>query len=139
MLCALYITSSELIWISDTSTLAAAWFRASVSRAKANHRISAAMLELNLTPETPQGPATQPNMAAFGPVSRSGVRLLTSLPQFTGSEVQEAFNAFDLDGNSFIGAAELRQVYTALGDDVTDEEVEQHARALRREPQLSSD
>lgn len=44
--------------------------------------------------------------------------------QFTQGEVEQAFNSFDLDGNSFIGAAELRQVYSALGDDVTDEEVQ---------------
>ena len=34
-----------------------------------------------------------------------------------------AFKSFDLDNNSFVGAAELRQVYLALGENATDEEV----------------
>jgi len=42
---------------------------------------------------------------------------------FTFTEVKQAFRAFDLDGNSFVGAAELRTVYNSLGEQVTDEEV----------------
>ena len=45
---------------------------------------------------------------------------------FTEGEVREAFDSFDLDGNSFIGAAELRHVFTSMGEQITDEEVHTH-------------
>jgi len=44
---------------------------------------------------------------------------------FTQSEVEEAFKAFDLDNNNYVGASELRQVYSSLGEDVTDEEIDE--------------
>ena len=47
---------------------------------------------------------------------------------FTDDEVKEAFDAFDLDGNSFIGAAELRHVFTSMGEEITDEEVDEMIR-----------
>jgi Ca2+-binding EF-hand superfamily protein len=42
---------------------------------------------------------------------------------FTTTQVRGAFNAFDLDKNGYIGAAELRHVYTSIGEEVQDEEV----------------
>jgi Ca2+-binding EF-hand superfamily protein len=47
----------------------------------------------------------------------------TNALQFSMAEVKAAFAAFDLDKNSFVGAAELRSVYSALGEEVTDDEV----------------
>lgn len=35
-------------------------------------------------------------------------------------EVREAFRTFDKDGNGFVGAAELRQVMTRLGEKLSD-------------------
>jgi Ca2+-binding EF-hand superfamily protein len=38
-------------------------------------------------------------------------------------EIKEAFMAFDLDHNNFVGAAEIRHVLVNIGENVTDEEV----------------
>jgi len=48
--------------------------------------------------------------------------------QFTTAEVEEAFHSFDLDGNNFVGAGELRQLFNTLGEQVTDEEVFSYQR-----------
>jgi calmodulin len=47
-------------------------------------------------------------------------------------ELKEAFKVFDKDGNGFISAAELRHVMTNLGEKLTDEEVDEMIRELRR-------
>ena len=43
--------------------------------------------------------------------------------KFTDEEIWEAFVAFDLDKNNFVGAAEIRHVLINIGENVTDEEV----------------
>ena len=43
-------------------------------------------------------------------------------------ETTEAFRVFDADGSGFISAAELRQVMTNLGEDLTEEEVDEMIR-----------
>ena len=43
-------------------------------------------------------------------------------------EIRDVFNVFDMDGNGFITAKELRQVMAALGDKPTDGEVEELMR-----------
>jgi len=53
----------------------------------------------------------QPDDQAFGP--------------FTVAEVEGCFNAFDLDGNGFVGAPELVKVYQHLGETATDEEIDE--------------
>ena len=40
-------------------------------------------------------------------------------------EIREAFRVFDKDGNGFISPAELRYVMTKMGQELTDEEVDQ--------------
>lgn len=45
--------------------------------------------------------------------------------KFTDKEIREAFEAFDLDHNSFVGAAEIRHVLINIGENVTDEEVDE--------------
>ena len=44
---------------------------------------------------------------------------------FTDEEICEAFVAFDLDKNHFIGAAEIRHVLASIGEAATDEEIEE--------------
>ena len=46
----------------------------------------------------------------------------------TEEELIEAFKVFDRDGNGFISAAELRHVMTNLGEQLTDEEVDEMIR-----------
>lgn len=48
--------------------------------------------------------------------------------RFTDKEIQEAFQSFDLDHNEFVGAAELRHVLVNIGENVTDEEVDEMIR-----------
>lgn len=45
--------------------------------------------------------------------------------KFTDKEVRDAFVSFDLDSNDFVGAAELRHVLVNIGENVTDEEVDE--------------
>ena len=40
-------------------------------------------------------------------------------------EIKEAFLTFDLNGNGYIGNAEIRFVLEAMGENVTDEEVDE--------------
>ena len=42
----------------------------------------------------------------------------------TEDELKEAFKVFDTDGTGFISAAQLREVMKNLGEDLTDEEID---------------
>jgi serine/threonine-protein phosphatase 2B regulatory subunit len=48
--------------------------------------------------------------------------------RFSDKEIREAFISFDLDKNEFVGAAELRHVLVNIGENVTDEEVDEMIR-----------
>mmetsp|Transcript_20507 Transcript_20507/g.18646 ORF Transcript_20507/g.18646 Transcript_20507/m.18646 type:complete len:684 (+) Transcript_20507:148-2199(+) len=50
--------------------------------------------------------------------------------KFSDDEILEAFKAFDLDKNNFIGAAEIRHVLINIGENVTDEEVDEMIRMI---------
>ena len=50
-------------------------------------------------------------------------------------ELMEAFKVFDRDGNNFITSSELKHVMLALGEKVTDEEVDE----MIREADINSD
>ena len=49
---------------------------------------------------------------------------------FTDAEIKEAFQTFDLNGNGYVGAAEIRFVLDALGEMVTDEEIDEMIRMV---------
>ena len=49
---------------------------------------------------------------------------------FTDSEIKDAFFTFDMTGNGFIGASEIRFVLDALGENVTDEEIDEMIRMI---------
>ena len=57
------------------------------------------------------------------------VRYLQKQP-FTDEEIKEAFFTFDMNGNGYVGAAEIRFVLDALGEDVTDEEIDEMIRLI---------
>lgn len=50
--------------------------------------------------------------------------------KFSDDEILEAFKAFDLDKNNFVGAAEIRHVLINIGEQVTDEEVDEMIRMV---------
>eukprot|EP00924_Labyrinthula_sp_SR-Ha-C_P006265 augustus_masked-scaffold_31-processed-gene-1.10-mRNA-1 protein AED:0.04 eAED:0.04 QI:0/-1/0/1/-1/1/1/0/413 len=45
--------------------------------------------------------------------------------KFTDEEIKDAFRSFDLDGNGFIGAAELKHVLINVGDKVSDGDIDE--------------
>lgn len=49
---------------------------------------------------------------------------------FSDDEIYEAFHAFDLDNNSYVGAAEIRHVLVNIGERVSDEEVDEMIRMV---------
>lgn len=53
--------------------------------------------------------------------------------RFTDEEIYEAFKAFDLDKNNFIGAAEIRHILINIGEQVTDEEVDEMIRMVDKD------
>ncbi|KAJ8603720.1 hypothetical protein CTAYLR_000215 [Chrysophaeum taylorii] len=53
--------------------------------------------------------------------------------KFTDEEIWEAFTAFDLDKNNFVGAAEIRHVLINIGEQVTDDEVDEMIRMIDRD------
>merc|ERR1712216_629561 len=57
--------------------------------------------------------------------------LLAGMVMDKGMEdaLMEAFKLFDSDGNQFISAAELRNLMTKLGENITDGEVDEMLRA----------
>jgi len=74
----------------------------------------------------PAGPGgAQTNaMVAAGQVQRDPAG------KFSDDEILEAFKAFDLDKNNYIGAAEIRHVLINIGEQVTDEEVDEMIRMV---------
>ena len=49
---------------------------------------------------------------------------------FSDIQIQEAFSTFDMNGNQYVGAAEIRFVMDALGEDVTDQEIDEMIRMV---------
>lgn len=50
--------------------------------------------------------------------------------KFTDKEILEAFQAFDLDHNNYVGAAEIRHVLINIGESPTDDEVDEMIRMV---------
>uniref|UniRef100_A0A7S4W8S3 EF-hand domain-containing protein n=1 Tax=Alexandrium monilatum TaxID=311494 RepID=A0A7S4W8S3_9DINO len=47
---------------------------------------------------------------------------------FTDEEIKQAFDTFDLDRNRFVGAAEIQHILGVIGEEVTDEEIDEMIR-----------
>lgn len=47
---------------------------------------------------------------------------------FSDDEISEAFKTFDLDNNRFVGAMEIRHILEVIGEEVTDEEIDEMIR-----------
>lgn len=76
-----------------------------------------------------------PPLAGIGGASADGGGGAPRDPngRFTDEEIHEAFVAFDLDQNSFVGAAEIRHVLINIGEQVTDEEVDEMIRMVDKD------
>ncbi|RLO12141.1 hypothetical protein DYB28_011694 [Aphanomyces astaci] len=70
----------------------------------------------------PQGMGAPPAAPAEPPRDPNG--------KFSDSEILEAFKAFDLDHNNYVGAAEIRHVLINIGESPTDEEVDEMIRMV---------
>jgi len=51
-------------------------------------------------------------------------------PRFNDDDIRKAFGAFDLDSNGYIGSSEIHFMMDAIGEKVTDEEVDEMIRML---------
>lgn len=71
--------------------------------------------------------------AASGPPAGGGAAPRDPAGKFTDEEIYEAFVAFDLDKNNFVGAAEIRHVLINIGETVTDEEVDEMIRMVDKD------
>ena len=84
------------------------------------------------------GAAARPKPAgaapgAGAPAARGGEAPRDPAGKFTDEEIYEAFVAFDLDKNNFVGAAEIRHVLINIGETVTDEEVDEMIRMVDKD------
>jgi len=48
--------------------------------------------------------------------------------QFSDEEIKQAFDTFDLDKNRFVGAMEIRHILEIVGEEATDEEIDEMIR-----------
>lgn len=71
------------------------------------------------------GAASAATPAAEAPRDPSG--------RFTDAEIKDAFLSFDLDKNTFIGAAEIRHVLANIGESVSDQEVDEMIRMVDKD------
>eukprot|EP00281_Chroomonas_sp_CCMP1168_P033838 CAMPEP_0206252950 /NCGR_PEP_ID=MMETSP0047_2-20121206/22890_1 /ASSEMBLY_ACC=CAM_ASM_000192 /TAXON_ID=195065 /ORGANISM="Chroomonas mesostigmatica_cf, Strain CCMP1168" /LENGTH=81 /DNA_ID=CAMNT_0053679123 /DNA_START=62 /DNA_END=304 /DNA_ORIENTATION=+ len=49
---------------------------------------------------------------------------------FSESDIREAFQTFDRDGNGFIGASDLHNTYLAINENLNDDEVDELIRLV---------
>ncbi len=89
-------------------------------------RPEAAKKEGEKEKKAPPGTSTKDG----GPVQLAGEAPRDPAGRFTDDEILEAFKAFDLDKNNFVGAAEIRHVLINIGEQVTDEEVDEMIRMV---------
>ena len=77
-----------------------------------------------------KAPAPGASTKQGGPVGLASEAPRDPAGRFTDDEILEAFKAFDLDKNNFVGAAEIRHVLINIGEQVTDEEVDEMIRMV---------
>lgn len=79
---------------------------------------------------TPVGPVTLPTVQQPNKQIPGNDAVRDPAGKFSDEEILEAFKAFDLDKNNFVGAAEIRHVLINIGEQVTDEEVDEMIRMV---------
>ncbi|RYZ13640.1 MAG: hypothetical protein EOO70_08390, partial [Myxococcaceae bacterium] len=75
-------------------------------------------------------PGSAQQQLVVKPGGASGMEVRDPAGKFTDEEILEAFKAFDLDKNNYVGAAEIRHVLINIGETVTDEEVDEMIRMV---------
>lgn len=94
-----------------------------------------------LSETTPGGKYSKPNKKKSGfedEWDNGGIKFVDAQEQvikqgrqpFSDDEIRETFRCFDLNGNGYIGAAEIKYVLEQLEEDVTDEEIDEMIRML---------
>ncbi|RLN65112.1 hypothetical protein BBJ29_005896, partial [Phytophthora kernoviae] len=93
-----------------------------------------------MAPPILSGPAVAPLPPGANAISAPGVQpVAPSEPprdpngKFTDKEILEAFQAFDLDHNNYVGAAEIRHVLINIGEAPTDEEVDEMIKMVDKD------
>jgi serine/threonine-protein phosphatase 2B regulatory subunit len=93
-----------------------------------------------MAPSVLSGPAVAPLPPGSNAISVPGAPpMAPSEPPrdpngaFTDKEILEAFQAFDLDHNNYVGAAEIRHVLINIGESPTDEEVDEMIKMVDKD------
>lgn len=93
-----------------------------------------------MAPSILSGPAVAPLPPGSNAVSVPGAPpMAPSEPprdpngSFTDKEILDAFQAFDLDHNNYVGAAEIRHVLINIGESPTDEEVDEMIKMVDKD------
>eukprot|EP01038_Epipyxis_sp_PR26KG_P005989 gene5989-8246_t len=81
-------------------------------------------------PVSAANPVILSNTATGSDPSAANAGVRDPAGKFSDDEILEAFKAFDLDKNNFVGAAEIRHVLINIGEQVTDEEVDEMIRMV---------
>ena len=114
------------IEISDVNDQMAGKVTLAVKFQRPNHK----------TPGPPMSPPGPPkDVPGPGPPGGAKAQQKAEEPRdpngsFTDQEIKEAFEAFDLDNNHFVGAAEIKHVLINIGEQVTDTEVDEMIRMV---------
>ena len=58
---------------------------------------------------------------------------LINFPRFSKDEIKEAFDCFDISSGGSISAQELKFIFKSLGEEVTEEEVEEMIKLADKE------
>ena len=100
---------------------------------KVNHNagqleVSASFYRHGTNPQRIQQPARVPLPDVVKEMTKSNVG--SQGEEFTEKEIIAAFQAFDLDKNNYVGAAEIRHVLLNIGERPSDEEVDEMIRMV---------
>ena len=100
---------------------------------KLNHNagqleVSASFYRHGTYPQRMQQPARVPLPDVVKEMTKSNVG--SQGEEFTEKEIIAAFQAFDLDKNNYVGAAEIRHVLLNIGERPSDEEVDEMIRMV---------
>mmetsp|Transcript_5267 Transcript_5267/g.11254 ORF Transcript_5267/g.11254 Transcript_5267/m.11254 type:complete len:672 (-) Transcript_5267:99-2114(-) len=89
--------------------------------------VNAAFYRHGMYPEKNSG-STHANAIGSPKATNENEKETSPEDEFTEKEIAEAFRSFDLDKNTYVGAAEIKHVLLSIGERPTDEEVDEMIR-----------